>query len=67
MPEGSYGWFRESYTNPKDTNYDKNNKHASFFFGKLLPMIVPKGIRPTFRPSINTAKPTMTATSPKKD
>ena len=34
------------------------------FLGKLSPIIVPKGISPVFKPSINTARPIMTATKP---
>jgi hypothetical protein len=36
------------------------------FFGKLSPIMVPNGINPVFRPSMNTASPTTTATKPKQ-
>ena len=34
------------------------------FLGKLSPMIVPNGISPVLRPSINTASPRITAIKP---
>ena len=36
------------------------------FFGSVSPIIVPKGIRPVFNPSIKIAKPTITAIKPKQ-
>ena len=35
------------------------------FLGSVSPIIFPKGIRPTLRPSIKIAKPIITATKPK--
>ena len=34
------------------------------FFGRLSPIILPKGMSPVLRPSIKTASPTITAASP---
>ena len=34
------------------------------FLGSVSPMIVPKGINPTLRPSIKMAKPIITAQAP---
>ena len=35
------------------------------FFGRVSPIIVPKGISPTFKPSINIANPMITAIRPR--
>ena len=36
------------------------------FLGSVSPIIVPKGIRPVFKPSMKIAKPIITATKPRE-
>ena len=43
-----------------------NTTGIDAFLGKLSPIIVPNGIKPVLSPSINTAKPIITAIRPRQ-
>ena len=64
-PETFYGKFVEfgamNFWNKKAMN---KTTPSPDFFGRVLPITSPKGIRPSFKPSMKIIKPRMTATSP---
>ena len=43
-----------------------NTTNIEAFLGSVSPIIFPKGINPTFKPSINIAKPIITAINPRQ-
>ena len=47
-----------------DSRKDQQNYNKLAFAGSDVPNASPKGIRPTFKPSINIIRPMITATSP---